>query len=201
MKKGLKEREISCSEVIDFLKFRFVQNTFIVKSAFKWFIQPLLKWEIFILWSALCAFMTSVRLLHLIPHHPSLYCFYCLHQFFSVPPTFWNIDCNYSVWMAWNSDSLLQSSSKCGCRCLREPQLEVSQPLWKKKKSQSILSIKKHLRRERGRSMALWSLIFLCVVCNCGEEHVPLRNTPRLLQLMTAGGSSLGAVWQHLLRY
>lgn len=144
MKKGLKEREISCSEVIDFLKFRFVQNTFIVKSAFKWFIQPLLKWQIFILWSALRAFMTSVRLLHLIPHHPSLYCFYCLHQFFSVPPTFWNIDCNYSVRMAGNSDSPLRSSSKCDCRCLREPQLEVSQPLWKKKKKSEYFKHKKN---------------------------------------------------------
>lgn len=55
--------------------------------------------------------------------------------------------------------------------------------------------------RRGGSIVALWSLLFLCAVCNRSEEHVPLRNAPRLLQLMTAGGSSLGAVWQHLLRH
>lgn len=50
--------------------------------------------------------------------------------------------------------------------------------------------------RRAGSVVASWSS-----VCNHSEEQVPLRNTPRLLQLMTAGGSQREAVWQHLLRY
>lgn len=57
--------------------------------------------------------------------------------------------------------------------------------------------------RDTGELAQLWhcGLCFLFVVCNLSEKHVPLRNAPRLLQLMTYGGSPLGAVWEHFLRY
>lgn len=55
---------------------------------------------------------------------------------------------------------------------------------------------------------ASWPIfLLLCVVCNRSEEHVPRRDAPRLLRLITCWGAEGGvflpweAVWQYLLGY
>lgn len=94
-----------------------------------------------------------------------------------------------------------------GCRCLCKPQLDVSKLLWKTKRYKTLnvycIAQKKKTIGDASKVSSIMGSLdgCLCVVCNRSEECIPLRNTPRLLQLMTAGGSSLRAVWQHLLRY
>lgn len=72
-------------------KCRFTQNIFL--KVFKCFIQQPLMWGIFILRSALCAFMTSVRLLRLTPlaQTQSLMLLWPLSSLFSTsyPQKYW----------------------------------------------------------------------------------------------------------------
>lgn len=136
-------------------------------------------------------------------HSPSFCCFSCLHQIFWTPPIPSDI-LTAIIECEWHKTATVfcdrdqnVAADACGSHSFKPHNWSEK----KKKKSQSICSLTKNIRdaREAARS---WHSgpCFLCVVCD-RSENVPLRNTPRLLQLMTAGGSPVGAVWQHLLRY
>lgn len=201
-KKDWKKEKLATVKSFNFLKIRLVPKIFILKSEFKWLIQVLFKWDIYFTQRHVCfydicnivAFDSSFTIPIFATFTASVKSFqHLLPSEILTAIIEWEWHETATVFCDHHQNAAADASASLSLKSHNRPEIK------RKKKSQSIRSIKNNI--SEACKVALWSLLFLCVVCNCGEEHVPLRTTPRLLQLMTAGGSSLGAVWQHLLRY